>query len=99
MPREVVPMGTRSCRPSDIFSTMRWKGKITCARSLMASCLRTSMPACSSFSISSISAAGSITTPLPMTACTPGRKMPLGISLRTNFFGPMNTVWPALWPP
>ena len=23
--------------------------------------------------------------------------MPLGISLRTNFFSPMKTVWPALW--
>ncbi len=45
------------------------------------------------------SAAGSMTRPLPMTACLPGRRMPLGISFRTNFLSPMNTVWPALCPP
>ena len=28
-----------------------------------------------------------------------GRRIPLGISLRTNFFSPMKTVWPALCPP
>ena len=38
MPREVVPMGTRFSRASDIFSTSRWNGKITCARLLMRSC-------------------------------------------------------------
>ena len=40
MPREVVPMGMRFSRASDIFSTRRWKGKITWARLLMRSWLR-----------------------------------------------------------
>ena len=53
-------------------------------------------PADSSFSISDISAAGSITTPLPMTDCLPGRRIPLGINLRMNFWSPMKTVCPAL---
>ena len=33
-------MGMRFSRASDIFSTSRWNGKITCARLLMRSCLR-----------------------------------------------------------
>src|SRR5260370_52148 len=72
---------------------------MTCARLLMASCFATSMPAFRRVSISSSRAAGSMTTPLPITAWIPGRRMPLGINLRTNFFSPMNTVWPALCPP
>ena len=44
MPRWVVPMGMRFSRASDIFSTSRWNGKITCARLLMRSCPATSMP-------------------------------------------------------
>ena len=100
MPRDVVPMEIRSARPSDIFSTMRWNGKITCARLLMRKLRgRHRCPAASSDAHLLEQRAGSITTPLPITACIPGRRMPLGISLRTYFFSPIKTVWPALWPP
>ena len=99
MPREVVPMETRPGRPSDIFSIIRCAGKRTCARLLMKRRPATESPADSNASISARSAAGSITSPLPITAIFPGRKMPLGISFSTNFFSPMNTVWPALCPP
>ena len=58
MPREVVPIDVRPGRSSDIFSIMRWNGKITCARLLILSCFETSIPAASSVSISEISAAG-----------------------------------------
>ena len=50
-------------------------------------------------SISSTSATGSITTPLPMTHVFSGRKMPDGIRCSTYFLPPVMTVWPALLPP
>ena len=88
MPRDVVPIAVRSFRASLIFSTMRCIGKITCARLEIANCFSTAMPSLSSIAISSSSAAGSITTPLPITACTPGRRIPLGISFSTYFCAP-----------
>jgi hypothetical protein len=42
---------------------------------------------------------GSTTVPEPMTACFPSRKIPQGISCKTNLRSPKITVWPALWPP
>ncbi len=65
-------MDTRPGRASDIFSIMRCAGNSTCARSLMDRFSRTSTPADSSASISASSAAGSITSPLPITACLAG---------------------------
>ena len=38
MPRDVVPIGIRSDRSSEIRSARRWNGKITCARLLIESC-------------------------------------------------------------
>ena len=83
MPREVVPIETRPGRPSDIFSISRCMGNSTWARLLMNRFPFTGTPAASSVSISFSRAAGSITSPLPITACFPGRSMPLGISFRT----------------
>ena len=40
-----------------------------------------------------------MTTPLPMTALTPGDRMPEGSRCRAYFSSPMTTVWPALLPP
>jgi len=99
MPRDVVPMAMRSGRFSLTFSAMRWNGKITWARLETANWPRTSMPASSSVRISSSSAFGSMTTPLPMTARLPGCRMPLGMSLSTNRRPPAWTVCPALCPP
>jgi hypothetical protein len=45
------------------------------------------------------SATGSMTTPLAMTHFLPARRMPEGMRCRTNFSGPISTVWPALLPP
>ena len=50
-------------------------------------------------SISSISEAGSITTPQPITQRTPLCRMPEGMDWSTNFSFPTTTVWPALLPP
>jgi adenylosuccinate synthase len=41
----------------------------------------------------------STTTPLPMTAFTPGERMPEGSRCRAYFSSPMTTVCPALLPP
>ena len=88
-------------RLSEICSTMRWNGKMTWARLLMnrrpadrrCRLLRAS-------SISASSAAGSMTTPLPITACLPFRRMPAGNQLEDDTCGRRSsTVWPALWPP
>ncbi len=82
MPREVVPMRAAPRAASAAFSTWRCSGRMTCARLLMCRRPLTSMPACSSVSSSPISAFGSTTTPEPITARSPGRRMPHGISCR-----------------
>src|SRR5712691_10996970 len=57
------------------------------------------MPRRTSVSISSISAAGLITTPQPITQRHPEWRMPEGIECKTYFSRPTTTVWPALSPP
>src|SRR6478735_7274692 len=40
-----------------------------------------------------------MTTPLPITAFTPGDRMPDGSRCSAYFSSPITTVWPALLPP
>src|SRR5712691_5372694 len=56
-------------------------------------------PRRTSVSISSMSAAGLMTTPQPITQRRPVCRIPDGIECRTYFSRPTTTVWPALSPP
>ena len=84
MPRCVVPMGMRFSRASDIFSITG--GTENHVRPVADAELPGDVDAAaSSFSISSSSAARSITTPLPMTACTSGAQDAAGNQLQNEF--------------
>src|SRR5207302_11492149 len=77
-----------------------WYGRITCAFSETTSWLGSeSRPRLRSRSISSISASGSTTTPLPMMHFLPGCSTPLGTRCSTVFTPPTTSVWPAFAPP
>ena len=71
MPRLVVPISSLPSLASPAVSSITWYGMIRCA---LAEILRPpeSMPRRRSPSSSSISTAGSITTPLPITHVLPG---------------------------
>jgi hypothetical protein len=96
MPRPVVPIARLAALSA---STSLWYGSTRCARSLTYSRPSTSMPSCTSSSISWNSVSGSSTTPLPIAQRTPGCRIPLGIWWSTNDVSPMCTVWPAFAPP
>jgi len=57
------------------------------------------MPCDRTRSISSVSADGSSTTPLPITDNLPGRTMPEGNNESLKVLPSTTKVWPALWPP
>ena len=72
---------------------------MTCARSLIIRFLADRDAALSSPSISANRLAGFKTTPVAMTHCTSGRKMPLGTSESLKVCPSRTTVCPALAPP
>src|SRR6202521_5839438 len=77
-----------------------WYGRITWAFSLTTSWVGSAnRPRLRSRSISSISASGSTTTPLPMMHFFPACRMPLGTRCSTVFTPPTTSVCPAFAPP
>src|SRR5579885_2327316 len=100
MPRLVVPMRVAAPSASRSASSSRCSGRISVAFSAIRSLSGvTLIPCLSSCAISSSSACGSTTTPLPMTESLPSRTTPEGRSESLNTALPMTKVWPALWPP
>ena len=94
----VVPIASSPHCLSSRRSSSKCHGKMTCARSLMMRLSPTFTPSFSSVSISSSRAAGFSTTPVAITHCTSGRKMPLGISESLYDFPLRTTVCPAFCP-
>jgi hypothetical protein len=79
MPRPVVPILPLPAAASRMPSSSRCSGRISTAFSAMRKLSGVISTSCDcSLSISSASAHGSITTPLPITDCLPGRTMPDG---------------------
>jgi hypothetical protein len=79
MPRRVVPTRVSMLEDSRTASSSWCSGKISVAFSAMRKlCGVTSIPCPLRRSISSSSARGSITTPLPITESFPGRTTPDG---------------------
>src|SRR6266852_4371679 len=100
MPRPVVPMASLPRLRSRPESMRLWYGRMTWAFSLTTSCCGSaSSPRLLRMSISSISASGSTTTPLPMKHFFPGCKTPDGTRCKTVFTPPTTSVCPALAPP
>ena len=94
----------RSClsprRSSRARSSAPCDGRISAALSAsFRFCGLTSTPFARIASISSSSAHGSTTTPLPMIDSLPGRTTPDGSRLSLYSTLPMTSVWPALCPP
>src|SRR4030042_6282948 len=81
------------------LSNDRWYGIMRCAFLLKDRFLATSTPLSLSSLISSISAAGSTTTPFPIRHILPLLSIPEGIRWSMNFSSLITTVWPSLWPP
>ncbi len=81
MPRPVVPSRVPEFDVSRKRSSSRWTGRISAAFSATTRVSGvTATPLARICSISSISAQGSTTTPLPMTDSLPGRTTPEGSS-------------------
>ncbi len=81
MPRRVVPMRNAALADSRMASSSRCSGRMSVAFSAMRRLSGvTVMPCFLSWAISSNSACGSSTTPLPMTDSFPGRTTPEGNS-------------------
>ena len=79
MPRRVVPMRSAALADSRMASSSRCSGRISVVFSAMRRLSGvTLMPCFLSLAISSKSACGSSTTPLPMTDSFPGRTTPEG---------------------
>src|SRR5579884_1570347 len=100
MPRLVVPMRVAAPSASRSASSSRCSGRISVAFSAIRSLSGvTLIPCLSSCAISSSSARGSTTTPLPMIESLPSRTTPDGSSESLNTALPITRVCPALWPP
>ena len=81
MPRPVVPIRMPELEVSRERSSSRWTGRIRAAVSAsIRFCGLMETPCAFKCSISSTSAQGSTTTPLPMMASLPGRTTPDGSS-------------------
>ena len=100
MPRPVVPSLAPPRASSRAWSSSRWIGRIrqTFSAIVSASGL-TPTPFATMVSISSSSAQGSTTTPLPITESLPPRTTPDGSRLSLYSTPSTTSVWPALWPP
>ena len=99
MPREVVPMGMRFSRPSEIFSTVRWNGKITCARLLIRK-LRLDVDAGRFERGDFFQQRGRIDHhAIADHGLNPGAQNAARNQFQNEFLLPMKTVWPALCPP
>src|SRR5262245_11709965 len=100
MPRPVVPILPSPAAASRNFSSSRCNGKIKLAFSAIRRLWAlTTTPCCASRAISSHSAQGSMTTPLPMTPSLPLRTTLDGSSDSLKVWLPITRVCPALCPP
>ncbi len=82
MPRPVEPIALPPAARSRAWSRAMWYGMISGAAGEIFRRERTSTPEASSSAISFCSAAGEITTPLPIRHSASSRRMPDGISVQ-----------------
>src|SRR3989442_1665477 len=95
MPRPVVPMRRPPLELSLAFSIALWYGMITWAAWLTKRWPSVRTPFARRPSSSSIRAAGSTTTPFPITQAVPRYRIPDGMRWKTKVVPPLTTVWPA----